>query len=97
MELIEGKPLDEYMTEKQPGVPEIVALVLDICAGLQCAHAAGIVHRDIKPSNILIDMEKSATHYRFRLGQMYGFGDHGHPQRHGFGNSLLHVSRTSQE
>jgi eukaryotic-like serine/threonine-protein kinase len=32
----------------------ILQLGVELCKGLACAHAAGILHRDIKPSNVLI-------------------------------------------
>jgi serine/threonine protein kinase len=52
MELLEGESLRR--TLKREGTlpwPRARALMLDICAGLEAAHTAGVVHRDLKPSN----------------------------------------------
>jgi serine/threonine-protein kinase len=61
MELLQGAPLSARLV---PGVPlppsEIVPIVLDICRGLEAAHAAGVVHLDIKPENVFLT-ESGAT------------------------------------
>jgi serine/threonine protein kinase len=55
MEYIEGETLAELMTRAGPMAPDrAVDLLLQICAGLEHAHAAGLVHRDIKPQNLLV-------------------------------------------
>lgn len=54
MELVEGRPLDQVAAGGRPTVADVVRWGLQICAGLQAAHAAGVVHRDIKPANILL-------------------------------------------
>jgi tRNA A-37 threonylcarbamoyl transferase component Bud32 len=55
MEFIDGESLKEVL-EKWRQVPANLALALvhQICMGLEHAHAKGIVHRDIKPGNIML-------------------------------------------
>ena len=55
MELIEGRSLNEVITEDGALMPERAAeIARDTAKGLGRAHEAGIVHRDIKPHNIMI-------------------------------------------
>jgi eukaryotic-like serine/threonine-protein kinase len=55
MEYVEGETLAELMARTGPMQPDrAVDLLLQICAGLEHAHAAGLVHRDIKPQNLLV-------------------------------------------
>jgi len=56
MELLRGKTLDSLL---EPGrklqLAQIKGLLMEVLAGLEEAHAQGVVHRDLKPSNILVD------------------------------------------
>jgi serine/threonine protein kinase len=55
MECVEGATLADEMKERGKLEPaEVVDLALQICGGLEHAHAAGLVHRDIKPQNLLL-------------------------------------------
>lgn len=55
MELLEGRPLDEWHDLDRPLAPAWAAHVLyQCCLGLAEAHDRGIVHRDLKPANIFI-------------------------------------------
>ncbi len=53
-EFLDGCDVDEllrsHLFEENPLA--IVALLLQICEGLEFAHERGVIHRDIKPSNI---------------------------------------------
>jgi class 3 adenylate cyclase/predicted ATPase len=51
MEYLEGRPLDELMTSAMP-VARALSIVDPLLAGLEHAHAHGVIHRDLKPSNI---------------------------------------------
>lgn len=55
MEYVEGETLAAVL-ERRGRIParEAAELALQVCAGLQHAHEAGLVHRDVKPQNILV-------------------------------------------
>ena len=55
MECVEGETLADLMSRAGPlDSDRAVDLVLQACAGLEHAHAAGLVHRDVKPQNLLV-------------------------------------------
>lgn len=54
MELVEGKPIDEYCDSRRLSIGERLRLFLTVCSAVQFAHQHLIVHRDLKPANILV-------------------------------------------
>src|SRR5512136_2190010 len=53
MELLEGEGLFDRLRRRGALEPsEAVAVLLQVCAGLEAAHRQGIVHRDLKPENV---------------------------------------------
>jgi eukaryotic-like serine/threonine-protein kinase len=55
MEYVDGRSLaDELDTVRTLDQGRVVDLGVQVCAGLEHAHAAGLVHRDIKPGNLLL-------------------------------------------
>ena len=56
MEFIEGEDLRTILTREGKLTPdEAINIMRQSCAGLQAAHAEGVIHRDLKPSNIMRD------------------------------------------
>jgi TolB-like protein/Flp pilus assembly protein TadD len=55
MPYVEGASLADSPQGTALPIPKLLDLGVQICAGLQAAHDAGVVHRDVKPSNILVD------------------------------------------
>jgi len=54
MELVRGESLTTYCDVNRLGVDDRLALFIEVCLGVQHAHARGVIHRDLKPSNILV-------------------------------------------
>ena len=55
MELLEGRTLQALLAERRRlPVKQAIDITRQICAGLDFAHAKGIVHRDIKPGNMML-------------------------------------------
>ena len=47
----------EVVGEKPMPLNRALGFGIDICTGMEVAHAVGIVHRDLKPANVLINAE----------------------------------------
>ena len=45
-------------------------LLVEVCAGLSAAHAAGVTHRDLKPENILVSSESHAKIIDFGIAKL---------------------------
>ncbi|MGQ0836370.1 MAG: protein kinase domain-containing protein [Gammaproteobacteria bacterium] len=54
MEYVEGQVITDYCNASGAGLPERLALFLQVCDAVAYAHRNLIVHRDIKPGNVLV-------------------------------------------
>lgn len=54
MEYLKGQSLAARAHGKQFTLEQVSAVMLQVGAGLQAAHKAGVVHRDLKPENIFL-------------------------------------------
>jgi serine/threonine protein kinase len=52
--------LIEEATNNRPSLEDIVRVGIQVCRGLDFAHANGIVHRDVKPGNIWLTLDGTA-------------------------------------
>ncbi len=58
MEYVEGPNLDDWLKRYRLHVDAAVDLMYSIAAGVEAAHACGIVHRDLNPRNIVMDLSE---------------------------------------
>ena len=74
MALVDGPDLGQLVADSGPMEPARVArLVGQIAAGLEAAHAAGLIHRDVKPSNVVLEQrsgEENAVITDFGLARI---------------------------
>ncbi|KPK94044.1 MAG: hypothetical protein AMJ88_06020, partial [Anaerolineae bacterium SM23_ 63] len=66
MEFVEGQTLHEKKPESLEGM---LAIMSQVCAALEHAHASGIIHRDLKPENVTISPDGKAKLMDFGLAR----------------------------
>jgi tRNA A-37 threonylcarbamoyl transferase component Bud32 len=73
LEYVEGRTLSQILAHEQKlSIEQAAAIVLQVAAGLQHLHHAGLIHRDIKPSNILVDEKGVAKITDFGIARAAG-------------------------
>ncbi|MEN3339043.1 MAG: eukaryotic-like serine/threonine-protein kinase [Acidobacteriota bacterium] len=71
MEYLEGQDLQQRLSGNvRMSLARKVDLAIDICEGLEYAHAHGVVHRDVKPANIFITTSGQVKILDFGLARL---------------------------
>ncbi len=70
MELVEGQTLQHWLRAHRDDWRAVVALFRDAAAGVEAAHARGLVHRDLKPDNMLVGKDGRARVLDFGLARL---------------------------
>lgn len=74
MELVKGKPLDEYIQNVTGPIHEedAVLLMTQALQGFAYAHKQGLIHRDIKPANLIVTDAKEIKILDFGIAKLVG-------------------------
>ena len=72
LERVEGDTLAQRLTRGRMPIPEALAIALQIIAGLEEAHAKGVIHRDLKPSNVMLTRDGRVKLVDFGLAKTTG-------------------------
>ncbi|HSP06333.1 MAG TPA: serine/threonine-protein kinase, partial [Acidobacteriota bacterium] len=70
MELIEGRTLQEAMSQGPFPEERILEIAIQTADALQEAHAQGIIHRDIKPANLMLNSKGQLKVLDFGLAKL---------------------------
>ncbi|MCB1629073.1 MAG: serine/threonine protein kinase, partial [Xanthomonadales bacterium] len=81
MEYVRGMTL-RYLLEQTAQVPYSAGLRIarQLCAGLEAAHAVGVLHRDIKPENLILEQSGNAKLMDFGIARPIQRNAPGHTQ-----------------
>jgi hypothetical protein len=72
MELIEGKPMSDWMKLPSVTLRDEVEVLRSVALAVHHAHENNVIHRDLKPQNILIDAKNEPHITDFGLAKMVG-------------------------
>jgi serine/threonine protein kinase/Flp pilus assembly protein TadD len=76
MEYCEGEDLGSYLHRQgKVSASESIAIIRQICEGLEAAHKMGVIHRDLKPQNILISQKNEVRILDFGLARSLESGN----------------------
>ena len=75
MQFVDGNSLDVVLRERGSStlpLPVAGLILSQVAAGLEHAHARGVVHRDVKPANVLLDPAGQVYVSDFGIARRYG-------------------------
>ncbi|HYE83605.1 MAG TPA: serine/threonine-protein kinase [Clostridia bacterium] len=96
-EYIEGKPINQYITENNPTNQDIIGIGIQLCNILIHLHGQEkpVIHRDIKPQNVIVKDDGQIVLIDFDISRVYhseaeadtqffGTREYAPPEQYGF-------------
>lgn len=74
MEFVDGGPITEVCGHQSLGVAARIALIRQVCTGLDYAHRNLVVHRDLKPANIFVTRDGTVKLLDFGIAKLLDDG-----------------------
>jgi serine/threonine protein kinase len=72
MRLVRGQTLHELLAKGPLAPSRAVAIITQVAAALDAAHAEGLIHRDVKPQNIIVNSADFAYLVDFGIAEAKG-------------------------
>lgn len=76
MEYVAGTPLAKILQEKRAlTINQTLAIAIQVCEALECAHINNVIHRDIKPANLVLVRDGRVKVMDFGIARLKGQPD----------------------